>query len=178
MDEAEKDHSKSVESYNDKGQKTSVNGVNDCSTTLKQDETSTNSDSGLKYIQIIFYYVQDAALFNVQLPVDVQGENIIVKILEFSPEVLVSIYMKTVDLCFKYGLTAVTKVLAKSVFGYCVMLFYFSDLFSSEMHLTVFVQRFRFLGDTEIKVASGFSDDCSLFIAETCDRSLQFGSMC
>ena len=33
--------------------------------------------------------------------------------------------MKTVDLCFSYGLTTVAKVLAKSVFGYCMMIFIF-----------------------------------------------------
>ena len=114
-DKSDNNDSKSVESSNNKGQKTSG-----------KEETSTNSDGGIKYIQILFYYVQDASLFKIHLPVDgQQGENIIVKILEFSPEVLVSIYMKTVDMCFKYGLTAVTKVLAKSVFGYCVMLFIF-----------------------------------------------------
>ena len=35
------------------------------------------------------------------------------------------VYVKTIDLCFEYGLKAVTKVLAKSVFGYCVTLFIF-----------------------------------------------------
>ena len=80
--------------------------------------------SGMKYIQVLFYYAQDASLFKVHLPGEgQQGRNIVVQILEFSPEVLVSIYVNTVDLCFSYGLTAVTKVLAKSVFGYCVMLF-------------------------------------------------------
>ena len=126
LDEADKEDSKSVESSHNKGQKTSVNGVINCSAALKEDETSTNSDSGMMYIQILFYYVQEATLFKVHLPFDgQQGENIIVKILKFSPEVLVSIYVKSVDLCFKYGLTAVTKVLAKSVFGYSVMLFIF-----------------------------------------------------
>ena len=99
-----------------------VNDASD-SKTPKQDK---ESDSGMKYIQILFYYVQDATLFKVHLPVDgQQSESIVVKILEFSPEVLVAIYVKTVDLCFSSGLTSVTKVLAKSVFGYCVMLFIF-----------------------------------------------------
>ena len=40
----------------------------------------------------------NSALFKVHLPVDgQQGESIVVKMLEFSPEVLVSIYVKTVD---------------------------------------------------------------------------------
>ena len=92
----------------------------------KSPKLEKESDNGMKYIQILFYYVQDSALFKVHLPVDgQQGESIVVKILEFSPEVLVSIYVKTVYLCFSYGLTAVTKVFAKSVFGYCVMLFIF-----------------------------------------------------
>ena len=46
-------------------------------------------DSGFKYMQILFYYVQDAKLFTVCLPeIDVKSENFVVKVLEFSPKIL------------------------------------------------------------------------------------------
>ena len=51
---------------------------------LKEEGMSSKSDGGIKYIQILFYYVQDAFLFKVHLPTDAQqGENIFVKYLNF-----------------------------------------------------------------------------------------------
>ena len=84
----------------------------------------TEDKSGsMKYIQILFYYVQDASLFSVRMP----GENLgnkptIVKVLQFSPEVLTTIYNNVSNLCFSSGTTAVIKVVFRSLFGPCVML--------------------------------------------------------
>ena len=78
----------------------------------------------MKYVQILFYNVQDAALFNVQLQgEDQQDESIVVKILQFSPEVLTTLYTHVSDLCFISGTTSVTKILFSSLFGPCVMIF-------------------------------------------------------
>ena len=86
----------------------------------KNDE---KEEDAMKYIQILFYYVQDAALFKVQLPSEGQNdESIVVKILQFSPDILVTLYTKVSDLCFSPGTTAVTKILFSSFFGPCAML--------------------------------------------------------
>ena len=83
-----------------------------------------SGDIGTKYLQILFYYVQDAVLFKVKLPTDnvSKTESFIVKILQFSPEVF-AVYTNYSDICFTYGGSAVSKISMKSVFGPCVMLF-------------------------------------------------------
>ena len=98
--------------------------------TSKQDngqhlqDTSHKKGSGMKYLQILFYYVQDAVLFNVQLPRYKSGktESFIVKILQFSPEAL-AVYKDFSDVCFTYVATVVSKTVLKSFFGFCVMFF-------------------------------------------------------
>ena len=79
-----------------------------------------------KYLQILFYYVQDAALFKIELP-GKQSEqtSTFVKILQFTPDVLTSIYDSMTETCFTLGTAAVSKILFKSLFGPCVMLFLF-----------------------------------------------------
>ena len=77
-------------------------------------------------MQILFYYVQDAALFKIELP-GKQSEqtSTFVKILQFTPDVLTNIYDSMIETCFTLGTTAVSKILFKSIFGPCVMLFLF-----------------------------------------------------
>ena len=92
----------------------------------KEDTTTVetgNEDSGTKYLQILFYYVQDATLFKIFLPhKSEESEGFTVKVLKFSPTFL-SMYTSLSEQCFTNGTTAVTKVLFKSLFGPCVMLF-------------------------------------------------------
>ena len=84
-----------------------------------------NEESSTKYLQILFYYVQDAVLFKIFLPHEnEESETISVKVLKFSPTFL-SMYLSLSEQCFAAGTTAVTKVLFKSFFGPCVMLFLF-----------------------------------------------------
>ena len=91
---------------------------------VDKDKRIDKDDDTMKYVQILFYYVQDSALFKVQLPFEDQhDESIIVKILQFSPEVLTTLYTHVSDLCFSFGTTAVTKILFSSLFGPCVMIF-------------------------------------------------------
>ena len=85
-----------------------------------------DDDDFMKYVKILFYYIQDAALFKIQLPsLAQQEESIVVKILQFSPEILVMLYSKVSDLCFTPQTTAVTKIWFSSLFGPCVMVFIF-----------------------------------------------------
>ncbi len=86
-------------------------------------QSKTDEDSGMKYMQILFYYVQDASLFKVQVPNEQQkGKSLIIKIIEFSPEVMSSVYTSVTNLCFCEDTTAVTKIIFKCLFGPSVML--------------------------------------------------------
>ena len=95
----------------------------------KSDSTKkeVKEEGNFKYLQILFYYVQDAALFKIELP-GKQSEqtSTFVKILQFTPDVLTSIYDSVTETCFTFGTTAVSKILFKSIFGPCVMFFLFA----------------------------------------------------
>ena len=91
--------------------------------TISKKETREGS---FKYLQILFYYVQDATLFRIDLP----GQNLeqtstVVKILQFTPEIITSIYSTVTRACFSLATTAISKILFKSIFGPSVMLFLF-----------------------------------------------------
>ena len=92
----------------------------------KSPEKEVKEEGSFKYLQILFYYVQDAALFKIELP-GKQSEQTttFVKILQFTPDVLTNIYDSVTETCFDLGTTAVSKILFKSIFGPCVMLFLF-----------------------------------------------------
>ena len=77
---------------------------------------------GLKYMQILFYYVQDSKLFTIYLPeVDANNKNLVVKILEFSPGLLAA-YIEATELCFVIS-SAIVKVTFQLIFRFLVMLF-------------------------------------------------------
>ena len=80
----------------------------------------------MKYLQILFYYVQDAVLFKIESPTDYNSktENVIVKILQFSPEVL-AVYADYSNVCVAYATSAVSKNLLRSIFGPCVVFLLF-----------------------------------------------------
>ena len=91
-----------------------------------EEKSKHKHNGGMKYVQILFYYVQDARLFKIPLPNPLQEAstpNVIVQFLEFSPQVL-NIYSKASDLCFVYT-TAVLKVLYRSMFGLVIITFLF-----------------------------------------------------
>ena len=123
-----------------KKNKTSIHviadGKDEAKVTKKKDK---DSDSGTKYLQILFYYVQDASLFKVYLPViGTPPESWLVHFLQFSPEMLL-IYTDITEMCFKANTTAAMKVFLKSLFGPCVMLIqlliYLSQWFTSTVVL-------------------------------------------
>ena len=64
--------------------------VNRNSSDNQQSKKDTPIDENdLKYMQLLFYYVQDSKLFTVHFPeTDTRTENIVVKFLEFSPDIL------------------------------------------------------------------------------------------
>ena len=90
----------------------------------KSNEDTVTNDNGFKYMQLLFYYVQDSKLFTVQLPeISAKTDNIVVNFLEFSPWILEA-YIQARDLCFEYS-SSVLKVTLQLLFGFLVMIFLF-----------------------------------------------------
>ena len=87
-------------------------------------ETHVKDDS-MKYLQILFYYVQDASLFKVHLA-QLGGSNdrILLKMFQWSPESIIKMYSGISNMCFPLT-TAITKILFKCTFDPCVILFLF-----------------------------------------------------
>ena len=75
----------------------------------------------MKYMQILLYYVQDASLFQVHLPNGITNkDSILVKMLQFSPEVLTDVYKEVTELCLSSG-SALIKCFFIALFGPCVI---------------------------------------------------------
>ena len=103
------------------GKSQQTNGSKMSSITKHKKDPSNST--GMKYVQILFFYVQDAALFKVHLSDDDQGESLFVKIIQFSPDVLASFLRNAADTCFTSDFPAVIKLLFESLFGASVMVF-------------------------------------------------------
>ncbi len=101
--------------------------------TEKQEDTTEKSvdataeedkDNSVKLIQIILYYVQDSGLLKVHIPGTVyEQDNIVRKVLEFSPDLL-EMYSMFQNVCYA-SLTAVGKTLLMSLFGPTIMFLLF-----------------------------------------------------
>ncbi len=85
-------------------------------------EDTAQEESGMKYIQIVFYFVQDAALFNVEMPqVGPVKENFMVRFLQFSPQLLL-LYYDISSLCLDVSFPApILKVILTSIIGIWIM---------------------------------------------------------
>ena len=128
-----------MKSRNKPVDKKSMDNSGESGTTEHDKEKLESSD--IKYIQILFYYVQDAALFKIHLPDDGKsGESVFVQIIQVSPDVLASFLTRATDICFKSHFPALTKVLFKSLFGPYVMVFIFS-IFMTQKLLSNFIKR-------------------------------------
>ena len=47
----------------------------------------------MKYLQILFYYVQDASLFKVHLPqLEANDDSILIQIFQWSPDIIAKMY--------------------------------------------------------------------------------------
>ena len=76
------------------------------------------SDDSTKYIQILFFYIQDALLFRINIPGQMyQKKGTIEKILSFSPKILTLTYSKVIHTCVSYAKTPVSKILFEMFFG-------------------------------------------------------------
>ena len=104
-------------------------------------------EDAMKYLQILFYYVQDAELFKVKIPNDYQeGESMLIKVFQRSPEIVFALYTKVSELCFISTATAITKMWFKLMFGPCVMVFLFC-FFVGQLILS----KFKFTKERHLK---------------------------
>ena len=89
------------------------------------------SDDSTKYIQILFFYIQDAILFQINIPgQNYQEKGTIEKILSFSPKFLTLTYSRVIHTCFSYAETPVSKILFEMFFGiYLVFIIWLLYLF-------------------------------------------------
>ena len=84
----------------------------------EENKVSDKVNDNSKYIQILFFYIQDAILFKVNVPViSTQEKGTIAKILSFSPQMFSLIYTKVIHTCFTYVKTPSSKVIFEMVFG-------------------------------------------------------------
>ena len=84
----------------------------------KNKVTNSKSDDSTKYIQILFFYIQDAVLFKINITGQkYYKKGTIEKILSFSPKILTLTYSKVIHTCFSYAETPVSKVLFEMFFG-------------------------------------------------------------
>ena len=84
----------------------------------KNQVKDNKSDDSTKYIQILFFYIQDALLFKINIPgQNYQEKGTIEKILSFSPKILTVTYSKVIHTCFSYAETPVSKILFEMFFG-------------------------------------------------------------
>ena len=99
--------------YKEEGRKSENDGSHD-----KSKVTDNKSDDSTKYIQIPFFYIQDAALFKINIPSqNYQEKGTIEKILSFSPKILTLTYSKVIHTCFSYAERPVSKILFEMFFG-------------------------------------------------------------
>ena len=117
-------------------------------------EDTATDDSGMKYMQLLFYYVQDSKLFTIKLPeIGGKTENIVVKFLEFSPRILEA-YVQATELCLIFS-TAITKVVLQFSFGFLVIAFLFL-VYLIQWILSHLVQRNLPFSKLEIKLVQAF----------------------
>ena len=117
-------------------------------------EDTATEENDLKSMQLLFYYVQDSKLFTVHFPeTDTKTENIVVKFLEFSPDILRA-YIQVSELCFVFS-TATMKVVLSLSFGFLVMTFLFF-VYCIQKITSHIVQRKSYFVTLEIKLVKAF----------------------
>ena len=92
------------------------------STFVINEQSNTKEEGSIKYLQILFYYVQDASLFATKVHDDQEKKNMLVKFMQMSPDIIGSMYSQVSNFCLYPISTAVSKVWLKLFFGPCVML--------------------------------------------------------
>ena len=125
----------------------------DCNKQTVTEEGKTD-DSGFKYMQILFYYVQDSKLFTIYLPaLDAKTENVVVKFLEFSP-MLLGAYIEATDLCL-VGSSAIIKVVFELLFRFLVMMF-LGCIYLIQEFLSQYITRKAFMLKLKVKLVEAF----------------------
>ena len=118
------------------------------------EEDPVTDEGGMKYIQLLLYYVQDSKLFTVHLPeIGVKTENNLIEVLEFSP-LFLEAYVQATKLCFSFS-TAITKVILQLSFGFLVMGLFFL-VYLIQWVLSHFVQRKSAFHELQIKLMQTF----------------------
>lgn len=86
--------------------------------------TQENSSNTSVFLQLLFYFYQDASLFHIQLPQkSAQNFSLLQNILSFSPELLL-VLENALHICISASsstLAAFWKIIFKISFGFCVM---------------------------------------------------------
>ncbi len=98
------------------------------------DAAAAEEHSGsMKYIQILFYYLQDASLFTVLLPNSTEeqdkgaetdkanGDSFVDRVVQFSPGLISHIHTTVKSVCFSFSSSPVSKVMFNSFFGLAVL---------------------------------------------------------
>ena len=117
-------------------------------------EDTATDENDLKYMQLLFYYVQDSKLFTVHFPeTDTKTENIIIKFLEFSPDILRA-YIQVSEFCFAFS-TATMKVVFSLSFGFLVMTFLFFVYCIQKITSHIVLRKLHFM-TLEIKLVKAF----------------------
>ena len=118
-------------------------------------ETPTKDDS-MKYLQILFYYVQDASLFKVHLPqLLVSDDSILIQIFQWSPDIIAKMYLGISNMCFS-STTPITKILFKCLFGPCVIIFLFLIYISQNIMERLCKGQFRFFHFVRLSLLKAF----------------------
>ena len=91
----------------------------------------------MKFIQLLFYYVQDVSLFKVHIPVqDSQRKSTFAYFLQFSPRIM-STFSSMTDICTAWINTPVLKILFHSLVAMCALL-YRSTIYLGQWFLSRF----------------------------------------
>ena len=109
-----------------------------------------------KYLQILFYYVQDASLFKVHLPqLKASDDSILIQIFQWSPDIIAKMYLGISNMCFPLT-TAITKILFKCLFGPCVIMFLFLIFISQNIMGRLCKGQSRFLHFVRLSLLKAF----------------------
>ena len=138
-----------------KGKDPAAGNIEKISQENREKESQTKEDS-MKYLQILFYYVQDASLFKVHLPqVKASDDSILIQIFQWSPDIIAKMYLGISNMCFPLT-TAITKILFKCLFGPCVILFLFLIYISQNIMGRLCKGQSRFLHFVRLSLLKAF----------------------
>ena len=99
-----------------------VLGLSSTSTSKAAEQKQTEEEGSMKYLQLVFFYVQDAFLFHVGLPGGKsEDESALNTFFQFSPEIFL-FHKKISAMCLASDNSAVLKVALKSLFGLCILI--------------------------------------------------------